>query len=604
MANHQDGDDALTVATTVAQPNVSVVDKIHAPVMAGIALAAMTYVAETIPGLPYYIASTGGLHALRTLDRFRDDVMTTSPLPDPGWERNVGETAASLTMDEICDAAGAKNARSVVQGWRSFRDFRDVYRAGKITPVDVANRILELIPSTHSTPRTLNDLHHINAIAQIDATTVLRDARASQARYEAGKPLSVLDGVPVVVKEEVDVVGYETTCGTRFVNKGNPAERDAHAVARLRALGCLVLGKSTMEEWGWSVFGANSAGGVARNAFDLERSCGGSSSGSAGAVAGGFCPIAIGCDGGGSIRIPASFCGCFGLKPTHGRVSRRGEFPVTSTVSVQGPIATTADDMTVAYLAMAGVDPEDGLTNAQPPVYVPRTYLNPTMSGIRVGVLPAYSAQTSNRAISRQMAFIQRKLVDAGAELVEVDIPDLETIRKAHAIAISCEMFNAMEGRKGQGELYFSTRTMMAAMRTCDARDYVRANQVRTHLIRTLTHLFSRAGHNLHLILTPSTAITAPRLPSQSALRYGLSDVPASGDAMRYAFIANFGGIPAVSCPVGVDDDGMPVGVQFMAEWWAEGRLCEAAKWVEREVVKAGEGIKTPKAWIGDLCKL
>jgi Asp-tRNA(Asn)/Glu-tRNA(Gln) amidotransferase A subunit family amidase len=165
-----------------------------------------------------------------------------------------------------------------------------------------------------------------------------------------------LKGVPIVVKDEVDLKGFPTTSGTSFLNKSTPATSDAVCVQRMRFQGCIILGKTNMDEWGWSVFGINPSSGTSRNPHNLLHSCGGSSAGSAGAVAAGFAPIAIGADGGGSIRIPAAFCGVYGLKPTHARVPGVGSLPTAPSVGVLGPIAGSVDDLAVAYLTMAGGD--------------------------------------------------------------------------------------------------------------------------------------------------------------------------------------------------------------------------------------------------------
>ncbi|KAJ3095364.1 hypothetical protein HDU97_007009 [Phlyctochytrium planicorne] len=596
------------LAEKYASKALTIVKRIEAPASSGYVLAFLTLAAENIPGLASAIAASAGVYNVRNNTAFAKDPATFMPLPFEGWKRNTVEEGKGLTLKEIYEIGEHESVR---EGSFGFRAFHQAYLSKKTNPVEVCKALLDRIQSTHNnsalTPSSSSSSgpvkNPLNHLCQANAELILEQAQASMERYNRGAPLSVLDGVPVAVKDEVDVAGYETRVGTKFLNL--VADDDAFSVDKLRKAGAILIGKATMEEIGWSVFSANTFGGVPRNPHDTERSCGGSSGGSAGAVAAGFCPISIGCDGGGSVRIPASFCGLFGLKPTHCRISPRGTFPLCQSVGVQGPIASTADDLTAAYLAIAGPDEKNPHSLLQPPVHVPRSYLQPSMKGIRIGIFPDYNAQTNNSGITKAMDFIQQKLVEHGAELVPVPIPFLDDIRMAHAIVISSEMRNSMTAQPKSHQLTWANRLMMVVSSLYDSRDYIRSNQIRTHLIRTLIRCFSKDELNLQYLLTPSTAITAPRIPTDAVLaRGGYSDVPLSSDAMRYVFISNFGGIPAVTVPVGTDDDGMPVGVQFMSEWWAESRLLEAAKWVEKVILKEGEGkfrISTPKNSIGPL---
>ena len=166
----------------------------------------------------------------------------------------------------------------------------------------------------------------------VNRDDVMKQAREATQRIKAGKPLSIFDGVPVAVKDELDMVPYPTTVGTSFLGK-SPAKEDATVVARMRAAGALLVGKTNMHEIGINVTGLNPHHGTTRNPYNTDHFTGGSSSGSATAVAAGLVPVAIGADGGGSIRIPASFCGVFGLKPTFGRVSEHGAAPLCWSVA-------------------------------------------------------------------------------------------------------------------------------------------------------------------------------------------------------------------------------------------------------------------------------
>ena len=241
----------------------------------------------------------------------------------------------------------------------TIHDYATAYQSGGATPDDVARRVLDALAASEALSPPLR------LLIACDRDDVLEQAAAATARWRAAMPLGPLDGVPIAIKDEFDQVPYRTTVGTRFMGR-EPALADATVVARLRAAGALLVGKANMHELGITPTGLNPHHGAARNPYDTSRDTGGSSSGSAAIVAAGICPAAIGADGGGSIRIPASFCGVVGLKPSYGRVSEFGDAPLGWSVSHVGPIAAVARDAALVYAAIAGADPNDPRTIGQP----------------------------------------------------------------------------------------------------------------------------------------------------------------------------------------------------------------------------------------------
>jgi Asp-tRNA(Asn)/Glu-tRNA(Gln) amidotransferase A subunit family amidase len=277
---------------------------------------------------------------------------------------NDCEATPSETRGSPPDLARLAQApRPSAQGFAftTTRDYADAYRAGAATPEQVAERVLAAIEDSNARTPPLR------AIIACQRDDVMAQARASAQRFRAGAPLSIFDGVPVAVKDELDMVPYGTTVGTRFLGK-TPAREDSTVVARMRAAGALLIGKANMHEIGISVTGLNPHHGVARNPYNPAHFTGGSSSGPASAVAAGLCPVAIGADGGGSIRIPSSFCGLVGLKATYGRVSEFGAAPLCWSVAHIGPLAATAHDAALMYAIIAGADPKDSNSQHQPPV--------------------------------------------------------------------------------------------------------------------------------------------------------------------------------------------------------------------------------------------
>jgi len=221
-----------------------------------------------------------------------------------------------------------------------IHDFARVYREGKTTPEEIAGKVLDAIEASNASNPPLQ------AVIAVHREEVMQQARESTERIRQGRGLSVLDGVPIAIKDEMDVAGYPTKVGTSFLGK-TPAKQDAEVVRRLRSAGAVIVGKTNMHEIGIDVTGLNPHYGTPRNPYNPGHFTGGSSSGSAAAVASGIVPVAIGADGGGSIRIPSAFCGLVGLKPTFGRVSEYGAFPLCESLDYIGPLAASATDAAV-----------------------------------------------------------------------------------------------------------------------------------------------------------------------------------------------------------------------------------------------------------------
>jgi len=454
----------------------------------------------------------------------------------------------------------------------TVRDYAGAYRAGTTTPVEVAERVLAAIADSDAQPPALR------AIAACKREDVLAQARASAERFRAGRPRGIFDGVPVAVKEELDLAPYPTTVGTRFLGDA-PAAEDATAVARLRAAGALLVGKASMHEIGIGVTGLNPHHGATRNPHHLEHVSGGSSSGSAAAVAAGLCPVAIGADGGGSIRIPAAFCGQVGLSPTYARVSGFGTAPLAWTVDHYGPIAGSAEDAALAYAVMAGPDPRDPGTLRQPPISLDG-FDDVDLHGVTLGVYPPWFAHAAPAVVEGCTRLVEG-LTARGATVREIELPDLDLARVAHLVTIVSEMAAGVErhDRRHRRDFGLDARINLALARSFTARDYVQAQRVRT---RAIAHL-ERALAEVDAIVTPATACTAPRLRAE-ALPGGESDLTTTLEIMRFTTLVNLTGHPAISMPAGHDTQGLPVGLQAIGRYWHEHTLLRLAHAAERVV--------------------
>jgi Asp-tRNA(Asn)/Glu-tRNA(Gln) amidotransferase A subunit family amidase len=387
----------------------------------------------------------------------------------------------------------------------------------------------------------------------------------------------VLDGVPVVVKDELDQAGFPTTLGTRFLT--TPAREDSTVVARLRAAGALLVGKANMHEIGINPIGINPHHGATRNPYARGHISGGSSSGPAAAVAAGLSPVSIGTDGGGSIRIPAGLCGLVGLKATFGRISEHGIPPLCWTVGHVGPLGLTAADVAATYALVAGPDPKDPSTLVQPPVHL-HGFDAPDLRGVRLGISTPHFEDADAEVVARCREVV-RRCQEAGAEVVEVEPPELNAVLWSHTILILTEMASAMAEHIREDVSRFGpdVRTNLSLARSFRATDMVHAQRHRHELTRRHLELM----RDVDAIVTPTTAVTAPPI-NERALPEGESDLVTVDALMRFIRVANLTGFPAIAVPAGFDSRGLPVSCHFMGRPWEEHLLLRIAHLVEGSV--------------------
>lgn len=460
-------------------------------------------------------------------------------------------------------------------------DYHRAYAEGAVSPVDVAERFLQLhVQAEEQTPR-------MRWLIAQDEDDLRAQAEASARRHQDGNALGVLDGVPVAVKDEVDQKGYPTTVGTSIYGAMGKKTSDAEAVRRLREQGALLVGKTNMHELGIGVTGVNPHHGTPRNPYDPSRCTGGSSSGSGAIVAGGMVPLALGADGGGSIRIPAALCGVVGLKPTFGRISEHGAAPLCWSVAHLGPMAWTARDCAVGYAVMAGPDAREPTTLRQGRVHVDDVG-DTDLSHLTFGVFRPWVEHAEPGvvdAFDRALA----QLKDRGAKVKRISIPGLDLVRLAHLVTIVGEMATSQlaESDKRQ-QLALDSRMNLALGQTLTATDYVHAQRHRT----AITQQFLQLLDDVDAIVTPTTACTAVPL-RDDALAQGESDLLTASRIMRYAAAGNLTGLPAISFPVGYDDAGLPVGMQLMGRPWEEAMLLQVAHAAEGFV-----GRRKPRVWL------
>ncbi|KAF9915556.1 hypothetical protein BX616_005872 [Lobosporangium transversale] len=609
------------------------------PVVSGRLLAVLTNVVENIgesTGIISHLCKDAGLYSLREINY--NEPPTTMPIwppvqdmvqaaiPSNGSTLSAHDFLTSLQQRADHEAShGARSATAVDSNEQKFltcRDFYIAYKSGKRKPTEVAEQLLNAIKASDEVSPALGAVWNYNRDA------ILKQAKESTDRYNQGRPLSIVDGVPVIIKDELDIKGLETGVGTNFINKGNPAKEDAHLVSLLRSHGALIIGKSVMHEIGLGITNFNPSTKTPRNPYQPEHSTGGSSGGSGAAVASGLCPIAIGCDGGGSVRIPSSYCGIYGLKPTQGRISGRGEYPLAPSVATSGPMCATMEDLAIVYAIIAGRDVKDPNSHFQPAVVLPApgdaaiAASSGQLQGLRIGIYRRWFEDVTHPEISKICyKMLDQLCKDHGAVLVDIEIPELFELNKAHNIAIVGEMIS--EVYKDRKKFNYQTRLELAMMNSLRMQDYVRAQKQRTRNIRFLETLFGhKADDQQHqeqypclngqqgivdVIVTPTIANLPPRV-NAGAESHGESNYVNNIKGMQYMMMANLTGIPGITAVAGYTKEpyvhsngdhyspGFPIGIQFMGQWWDEKRLIHIATVCE-QVLKTRQ---KPKIWLGD----
>jgi Asp-tRNA(Asn)/Glu-tRNA(Gln) amidotransferase A subunit family amidase len=465
------------------------------PRLAGAQLRMVTRLLETSLGNPLAgtLMKQMGIPSLRDYETGKAPI---APMPLFGPPRNPDPPAPDT--EALADSATPTHGEF---RFESVADLRAAYREGTTDPVEVAERAIAAIRESEEHEPAMRVFFAHNA------DDVIAQATASKERWAKGEPMGPLDGIPIAIKDEVDVKGYKTSLGTRFHGDlHGEAARDGTGPARLRAAGGVLLGKANMTEMGIEAIGQQQHHGPARNPYNTDHYTGGSSSGPGAAVAAGMCPISLGADGGGSIRHPASFCGVVGLKATFGRVSEHGVPPVCWSVAHLGPLAGTARDCALGYALVAGRDPDDHQTEHQPTPDLERLE-ETSLEDVTLGIYAEWF-DDADPDVVRECRKMVAHLESKGAHVKEIEVPDLDVLRIAHLVTIGTEMLTAVEPYlpERRAEFSWDCRLKFANLRHVTAVDYIQAQRVRHIMCRR----FERILDEVDVIVTPTTGCTAP----------------------------------------------------------------------------------------------
>ena len=437
----------------------------------------------------------------------------------------------------------------------------------------------------------------IGAFLHVDRDGALRQAEAVDAKRAAGQSLGLLAGVPVAVKDVMCEAGQPATCGSKML-KGFKPPYDSHVVTKLKQADAVLIGRTNMDEFAMGSSGENSAFGVTRNPWDTERIPGGSSSGSAAAVAARMAPLALGSDTGGSIRQPAGLCGIVGLKPTYGRVSRYGLIAYASSLDQIGPFATDVSGAALLLEVISGHDPRDS-TSVNSPVPAYSMTVDQPLAGLKIGVPVEHFAEGLDPEIERAVREALAVYKSLGAELKDVHLPHskyaiatyyliatseassnlsrYDGVHYGHRAAQFGSLVEMYEASRGEGFGAEVKRRIMLGVFALSAgyadQYYTKALKVR----RLIRRDFDAALADVDVIAGPVTPTPAYKLGEKSSdpLSMYLGDI--------YTISANLAGLPGISIPCGFTASGLPIGLQLQAAPFEEDRLLRAARMYERE---------------------
>jgi len=453
--------------------------------------------------------------------------------------------------------------------WMTAGEVAAAFAAGRVSAVSIVEQALARVRARDPLLNSFTALTELRARLRARA---LDDARSR------GEPVPPLAGVPFAVKNLFDIAGLPTVAGSKINRDFPPAARDATLIERLEAAGAILLGALNMGEYAYDFTGENVHDGPAHNPHDPKRMTGGSSSGSAAAVAGGLVPFALGSDTNGSIRVPSSLCGLFGLKPTYGRLSRARTFPFCASFDHVGPIARSARDLAITYDAMLGYDEDDPVCaehNAEPVTPV----LDRSLDGLRVAVAGGYF---KCRAAEPVYA-IDRIAAALGANR-DIELPEAERARSAAYIITASEAASLHLPRLRARAKDFdpATRDRLIAGAMLPASLVTKAQKFRRWYQREVLKLFTEVD----AILAPASPCPAP-LIGQQTFKLGDLELPVRANLGIYTQPISFIGLPVVVAPVPMSP--LPIGVQIIAAPWREDVALRIAHALETRGVAAAQ---------------
>ncbi len=411
-----------------------------------------------------------------------------------------------------------------------------------------------------------------NAMQTVMADAARERAKEADEELARGEGRGPLHGIPVAVKDLFYTQGVRTTAGSKLFENYVP-DHDAAVVESLRAGGAVLIGKTGMHELAYGITSSNPHFGAIRNPWDRDRIPGGSSGGSGAAVAAGMVSMAMGSDTGGSIRIPATYCGVVGLKPTYGRVSRYGAMPLGFSLDHMGPLTRSVRDAGAVLNVIAGHDPRDETSSHRPVEnYVPD--LEPSLRGLRVGLPENFYFERLDPDVEAAVRAAVHTAEARGAEIVTLRVPDIAAINTVARVILLAEASALLEPHLEHRDLFGGdVLALLDQGRLLPATDYINAQRLRS----AMQHEFAGVWSRVDCLFTPTAPITAPRIGETTAT-IGSANEDVRLATTRLVRAINLLGVPAISIPCGVDHRGLPIGLQIVGQPFAEALILRVAQ--------------------------
>lgn len=562
---------------------------LKAPAATGPVMKLLSYVVCRSPISSFvlrHLLNDNGIHHIRQLAATKFSGLPATHYP-------VYRVKVSPEMNRMADLhkkllGTGIHMKTVNSNYHGIMDYHNVYLTGKATPSEVMEEFI----------LGAQKLEHLHIWSSFRPDDIRRQAMESNQRWKEGKPLSVFDGVPVAIKDMSSVAGHRMCRGSNVaycVEK----DKDDLPARRLREAGAIIVGMTVMTEAGTTPLGYTVGFDGPFNPYKLEHYPGGSSSGSAVAVASGLVPMAVGFDGGGSIRVPASMSGVHGLAATYGRIMH--EDSAGSTMIKPGPLAATMLDVALSHLLLSQI--EDGSFHSKiigegsiPPPNLESVVddngmvlfdkENPDLKGVRLGIYWDHFKHTDPEVYEACLASV-RHMESLGAELVNITIPHLREIHLSHGIRILAEFGLEWESEffDPDYDLETNTEISIALGRTVTAAEILAAGKLRTYAMKKFSEDFFRE-QKLDAIVSPMLGDKVPR-PRNGYRGYGETDMKTVYKAMRFVPLANLLGLPGLTVPIGYEKEtNLPIGFQFLGHAWSEHKLIRLGIHLEQSTTR------------------
>lgn len=446
----------------------------------------------------------------------------------------------------------------------------------------IRNREISPVELTRQTLARIRSLQpKLNAYITVTEEWALKQAEQEEKEIAAGRYRSLLHGIPFAAKDLLYTKGIKTTVGSKTLADFVP-DFDATVIERLYQAGAILMGKAGLHEWAYGITSNNPHFGPIRNPWDPERIPGGSSGGSTVALAAGMCMFSLGSDTGGSIRIPAAFCGVVGLKPTFGRVSRHGVFPLGHSLDHIGPFAKCVADTALVYQTTCGFDSRDDSTvNLVPDFAV--CLPHPRLDGKKIGVPRNFYFEKLDPEVEAATRKALTVFEELGAQLVDIEVPDVEEFNAVARLILLAEASSVHARRLQERRQDFGddVRSLFDQGRFILATDYLNAQKRRRHFVNA----FRKLLESVDAVAMPAVPVTAPKI-GQTKVPIGGEEYDTRMAVTRNARALNLTGQPILTLPCGFSAAGLPIALQLVG-----------AAFDEREILEIGHAYEQATEW-------